>query len=230
MDSCLGDEFWAEAVNTAVYLDARSLSRTIGGLTPHEKLFCVKAELGHLRRIGCSAYTLIPEAQRRSKFSERAKKSVFLGYDHETVKIWRLGDPESKRGIHASDVRFAEEEIMGERQVSNGQDLGILRSGIPDMILEEDNLETAPIEDVIWVIAPNTRTDVISTNRYEAIESNAAGSKSCTSQPEDQMMAGTPDVSDISPGDPPAPVLRRSGRHGHSAPAHKAMLGPGASN
>jgi len=208
--SCLEDEFWAEAVNTAVYLHARSPSRTVGGLTPYEKLFGVNPELGHLRRVGCAAYTLIPEAQRRSKFSERAKKCVFLGYVHETVKIWRLWDPESKRVIQASDVRFAEEEIMGEWQVSHGQDLGILRSCIPDMILEEDNSETAPIEDVIRVIAPNTHTKIITTNRYEAIEPDAAGSESCTSRPEEQMVAITTDMSDIRPADPPAPVLRCS--------------------
>jgi len=62
LDSCLGDEFWVEVVNTAVYLHAQSPSRTVGGLTPYEKLFGVKPELGHLRRFGCPAYTLIPEA------------------------------------------------------------------------------------------------------------------------------------------------------------------------
>ena len=230
LDSCLGDEFWAEAVNTAVYLHARSPSRTVGGLTPYEKLFGVKPELGHLRRFGCAAYTLIPEAQWRSKFSERAKKSVFLEYVHETVKIWPIWDPESKRVIQASDVHFAQEEIMGERHVSHGQDLRILRSCIPDMILEEDNSETAPIEDLIRVIAPNTRTEIITTNCYEAIEPDAGGSESCTSRPEEQMVAVTTDMSNIRPEDPPAPVLRCSGRRGRSAQAHKAMLWPGPSN
>ena len=119
---------------------------------------------------------------------------------------------------------------MGERQVSHGQDLGILRSCIPNMILEENNSETAPIEDVIRVIAPNTRTKIITTNRYEAIEPDVAGSESCTSRPEEQMVPITTDMSDIRPADPPAPVLRCSARRGRSAQAHKAMLGSGASN
>ena len=93
LDSRLGDESRAEAVNTAVYLHARSPSRSVGGLTPYERLFGHKPELGHLRGFGCVAYKLIPEAQRKGKFAERAKRCGFLGYVYETTKIWRLWDP-----------------------------------------------------------------------------------------------------------------------------------------
>ena len=68
LDFCLQDEFWAEAVNTVVYLHARCPSRSVGGLTPYEKLFGVKPELGHLRRFSCTVYKLIPEAQQTRKF------------------------------------------------------------------------------------------------------------------------------------------------------------------
>jgi len=113
LDSCFRDEFWAEAVNTAIYLHARSSSRSVDGLTPYERLFDEKPELGHLRQFGCVAYKLIPEAQRKGKFAERAKKCGFLGYVHETTKIWRLWDPLSKRVIQASHVCFVESEIIG---------------------------------------------------------------------------------------------------------------------
>jgi len=135
LDSGLSDEFWAEAVNTAVYLHARSPSRAVDSLTPYEKLFGVKPELGHLRRFRCTAYNLIPKAQREGKFGERAKKCVFLGYVHETVKIWRLWDPQSNRVIQASDVRFVEAEIMGERRVGNEEELEILKSCISDLYM-----------------------------------------------------------------------------------------------
>ena len=93
LDSWLGNEFWAEAVNTAVYLHAHSPSPSVGGLTPYEILFGHKPELGHLCPFGCVAYKLIPEAQREGKFAERAKRCGFLGYVHETTKIWRLWVP-----------------------------------------------------------------------------------------------------------------------------------------
>jgi hypothetical protein len=49
IDSRVDDEFWAEAVNTAAYLHARSPSDSVGGITPYEKLLGKKSELGHLR-------------------------------------------------------------------------------------------------------------------------------------------------------------------------------------
>jgi len=231
LDSCLGEEFWAEAVNTAVYLHARSPSRTVGGLTPYEKLFGVKPELGHLRRFGCTAYKLIPEAQRDGKFRERAKKCVFLGYVHDTVSLWRLWDPESKRVIQASDVRFAESETMGELEVDKEQDLEVLRSCIPDGKLEEDDGST-PMKDVIRVIAPNTLGNMVNdcTTTQEAIEPSGTTPTNSGSFTEVPKTAGTTAVSDLRSRNIQAPLLRRSARHGGSAHAHKAVLEPGASD
>jgi len=79
LDSCFRDEFWAEAVNTAVYLHVRSASRSVDSLTPYQKLFDEKPELGHLCQFGCVAYKLIPEAQRKGMFAERGKEVWFPG-------------------------------------------------------------------------------------------------------------------------------------------------------
>jgi len=227
LDSCLSDEFWAEAVNTAVYLHARSPSRAVGGVTPFEKLFGEKPELGHLRRFGCAAYKLIPEAQRKGKFVERAKKCVFLGYVHETVKIWRLWDPQSKRVIQASDVRFVEAEIMGERRVGNEEELEILKSYIPDnMPLEHD--EAVPMDNV--VIPTDTSSRIVNVEDQAAIVGGRISPVDPSPLSEGQRKAVTNDESDLRPVNPPAPMLRRSGRHGRLAQAHVAMLGSGASD
>ena len=87
IDSKLEDEFWAEAVSTAVYLHACTPSQSIGGTTPYEKLKGKKPELGHLRRVGCTALKFIPKELRRGKFSERSMECIFLGYVHDTSKI-----------------------------------------------------------------------------------------------------------------------------------------------
>jgi len=207
LDSWLGERFWAEAVNTAVYLHYRSSSRTVGGLTPHGMLYGRKPELAHLRRFGCiatiwgncrsvvqggpehscstkgghgpsgppdplrsilihtfsnfnksvdqggSGWTrrtrgtisplggpglvftfcwceLIPDAQCRGKSSERAKKCGFIGYVHQTSKIWRLWDPERKRIVQESNVRFDETDVIGDRAVTRTQ-LDILLQSSP---------------------------------------------------------------------------------------------------
>ena len=80
IDSKLEDDFWAEAVSTAVYLHAHTRSQSIAGATPYEKLKGKKPELGHLRRFGCTAYKFIPKELRKGKFAERSKQCIFLGY------------------------------------------------------------------------------------------------------------------------------------------------------
>lgn len=210
LDSCLEDEFWAEAVNTAVYLHARSQSRSVGGFTPYEKLFGVKPELGRLRRFGCTAYKPSPEVQRAGKFAERAKKCVFLGYVHEMVKIWPLWDAESKRVIQAMDIQFAEAETIGKCQLGNEDQLDVLRSCIPDGRLVGDD-QTAPVEEVICVIAPNAWGEQVTAPNQTAPEYRRIVSPDSSLRPEEQGPAVTTVVSDLSPQSPPAPVLRRSG-------------------
>jgi len=152
LNSRFGEEFWAEAVNTAVYLHSRLPSRSVGGLTPHEMIDGTKPELAHLRRFGCIAYKLIPDAQRRGKSSERAKKCGFIGYLHQMSKIGCLWDPEGKPMVPASNVRFDEMDVIGDRAVTHTQ-LDILKSCIPEyMSLEEEDPESEVLnEDVTGV-------------------------------------------------------------------------------
>lgn len=139
LDAKFEDQFWAEAINTSAYLQNRSPSRPIQNQTPYELLHSRKPEIGHLRRFGCAAYKLIPKEQRRGKFSERARECGFLGYVHDTAKIWRLWDPVGKRVVQASDVKFDELRVVGtymgeQRDTENG----ILKSCLPEEIDDED--------------------------------------------------------------------------------------------
>jgi len=227
LDSGLSDKFWVEAVNTVVYLHTRSLSRAVGGVTPFEKLFGEKPQLGHLCRFRCAAYKLIPEAQRKRNFAERAKKCVFLRYVHEMVKIWRLWDPQSKRVIQASDVRFVEAEIIGERRVGNEEELEILKSCIPDNMQLEDD-EAVPMDDV--VIPTDTSSCIVNVEDQAVIVGGRISPVDPSPLPEGQRKAVTNDERNLRPVNPPALMLCRSGRHGRLAQEHAAMLGSGASD
>jgi len=139
IDSKLEDEFWAEAVSTAVYLHARTPSQSMGGTTPYEKLKGKKPELGHWRRFGCTAFKFILKELRKGKFSERSKECIFLGYVHDTSKIWRLWHPQSSRVIETSDIVFDEHRVLGTRDVNSGV-IEILRSCVSEnMPPEEDS-------------------------------------------------------------------------------------------
>ena len=117
LDSRLEDSFWAEAVNTATYLHSRSPSASLNGRTPFEVLNGRKPELQHLRRFGSAAHKLIPAEQRNGKFSSHSRQCLMLGYVHDTTKIWRLWDPVESRTIQASNVKFDETLIVGERLI-----------------------------------------------------------------------------------------------------------------
>ena len=218
LDSRLSDEFWAEAVNTAVYLHARSPSRSVDGLTPYEMLFGHKPELGYLRRFGCVAYKLIPEVQRKGKFAERAKRCGFLGYVHETTKIWRLWDPQSKRVVQASDIRFVETEIIGTQTIDN-EELNLLKSCIPDnMPLEED--DPIPAIPIIPAVRATTADDQAANDSGQISPVDLIN----PSENQDIAFSLSPTEQSQRPENPPGPVLRRSTRLGDFTQANQAML------
>ena len=117
LDSRLEDVFWAEAVNTAIYLHSRSPSSSLNNQTSYEVLTGQKPELQHLRRFGSTAYKLIPAEQRNGKFSSHSRRCLMLGYVHQTTKIWRLWDLVECRVIQASNVKFDETIIEGKRVI-----------------------------------------------------------------------------------------------------------------
>ena len=99
LDSRLPPSLWAEAINTVNYLHARSPTAANKGLTPYQKMYGRKPSITHLRRFGCTAYRLVPPAQRHGKFASRAEIVYMLGYVHDSTTIWRLWDADKKRVI-----------------------------------------------------------------------------------------------------------------------------------
>jgi len=143
LDSQLPDKLWAEVINTAAYLHDRSPSQPLGNKTPYEVLQNKKPEISHFQRFGCVAFKLRPEEQRVGKFTARAQECAFLGYVHDTCKIWRLWEPHGRRVVQASDVKFDEGRVLGNTMRENMELEGsILGSIIPcNLPLEEDDVE-----------------------------------------------------------------------------------------
>lgn len=104
----LAKPFWAEAVNTAIYIKNKSPSKAIRGYTPEELWYGVKVDLSHLRVFGCMAYCLIPD-ETRKKLDAKSKRCIFVGYCPNT-KGYRLVDPDNLRKcIKSRDVVFMED-------------------------------------------------------------------------------------------------------------------------
>jgi len=117
IDANLPITFWAEAINTAVYLHHRSPSSALEGNSPLEALQPARPiPLAHLHRFGCVAYHRIPDETRSAsliKFTPRSRLCMMVGYS-ESTKIWRLwdflGNGGRGRPIYSSDIVFVEQE------------------------------------------------------------------------------------------------------------------------
>lgn len=101
-------EFWAEAVDCAVYLLNRCPSKSLDNKTPQEAWNGMKPTVSHLRVFGSIAYVHVP-SQRRLKLDDRSEKHVFVGYDKHS-KGYKLYNPITRKVVVSRDVEFDEEE------------------------------------------------------------------------------------------------------------------------
>jgi len=112
LEARLPESFWAEAVNTAVYLHNRSPTRSLEGVTPYEAWNGFRPDLSNLRVFGCDAYLFVPD-EKRGKLQPKSQKCVHMGYVWNTTKMWRLWDPSGRRVVIGSNVRFDESSLGG---------------------------------------------------------------------------------------------------------------------
>lgn len=105
----LSKKYWAEAVNTSVYLKNRCPTRAVRGMTPEEAWTDRKVDLSYLKVFGCRAFMHVPK-QKRKKFDPKTKELLFVGYC-ETTKGYRLIDPVTHSLHKARDVVFFENQI-----------------------------------------------------------------------------------------------------------------------
>lgn len=105
-ESKLPSKFWAEAVNTLVYLLNKLPTVAVKEKTPFEAWYGIKPSVSHLKVFGCVFYALIP-AEKRTKLERRATPGIFVGYS-STNKGYRVYDPSTKKILVSRDVRFDE--------------------------------------------------------------------------------------------------------------------------
>eukprot|EP00253_Pinus_taeda_P018459 PITA_18459 len=125
----LSNIFWAEAINTDVYLKNRSPTRFLGFKTPFEALYGFKPAVNHLRVFGSKAFAHVPKADRK-KLDPKAVKCIFVGYGTE-FKAYKLFNPESRKTFASRDVVFHEQ--VQERKADVGDDWHI------PLLLEESS-------------------------------------------------------------------------------------------
>lgn len=100
-------EFWAEAVNTAVYLLNRLPTKALDKKTPFEAWYGVKPDVTHLKVFGSICFTHIPNVK-RDKLSQKAEIGILVGYCGN-AKGFRVYNPQTKKIISSRDIKVDEE-------------------------------------------------------------------------------------------------------------------------
>ncbi|BBH09287.1 transposable element gene [Prunus dulcis] len=112
-------DFWAEAVNTAVYLLNRCPTKSLKKVTPFEAYTGRKLGIAHLKIFGSPCHVLIPSALRH-KLEENSHKCIFVGYGL-CEKGYRLFDPSTRKVILSRDVQFDENGSWKWENASAGE-------------------------------------------------------------------------------------------------------------
>ncbi|GJR44232.1 retrovirus-related pol polyprotein from transposon TNT 1-94 [Tanacetum coccineum] len=100
-------EFWAEAVQCAIYIQNRYPQVKLMDMTLQESWSGVKPTVSHFNVFGSVAYAHVPD-QTRTKLDDKSKKYIFIGYDDRS-KAFRLYDPIEKKVSVCRDVYVNEE-------------------------------------------------------------------------------------------------------------------------
>ena len=106
----LPKKFWAEAVNTSMYLLNRLPTKALKKKTPFEALSGVKPMVKHLRIFGCICYAHIPEIK-RDKLDKKVEAGIFAGYS-SNAKGYKIFNPLIEKVIVSKNVKF-DENIVG---------------------------------------------------------------------------------------------------------------------
>ena len=98
--------FWAEAVNTAVYIRNRSPTVSCGNKTPFECWFQKKPDVSHMRVFGSLCFVHIPDSQRQ-KLDAKSYKGILVGYP-EGTKGYKIYNLSSGKFVKTRNVIFDE--------------------------------------------------------------------------------------------------------------------------
>ena len=101
---------WAEACNTAVYLQNRSLHRILGMKTPKEAFSGKRPDVVHFRIFGSSVYFHVTKDAWK-KIEPTTELGILVGYT-DTPHNYQVYLPTSKRIVVRRDLKFDEQKAM----------------------------------------------------------------------------------------------------------------------
>eukprot|EP00253_Pinus_taeda_P036390 PITA_36390 len=119
----LGEEFWAEVVETTCYLVNRSPSSALEDKSPQEVWTGRKPSLPHLRVFGCDAYVHVPK-DKRTKLDSKFEKCIFIRtvkevVDPEDGKLWKDAMVDEMAYLHKNEASYLVELSAGGKSIGS---------------------------------------------------------------------------------------------------------------
>ncbi|WJX88387.1 hypothetical protein P8452_70484 [Trifolium repens] len=119
----LAKHFWAEAVNTACYIQNRIYIRPLLNLTTYELFKGRKPNISYFHQFGCTCYILNNKAYKR-KFDAKACKGIFICYS-ERSKAYRVYNSETNTVEESIHVRYDDKEPDSKMSEQNDNYAGV---------------------------------------------------------------------------------------------------------
>ena len=166
-------KFWAEAVNTAVYVRNRCSSRSLPkGSTPYTIWMGRKPSVDHFKVFGSQVWYKLDNA---AKFDQQAKKGIFVGYASDR-KAYRIFDESIQKLIISRDVKIVESKRISFVDQSYIQDPPIADKNVESesIVRRSGRISSRParFSDEFASYLSVEMSDP--ANRVEAINSNKA--------------------------------------------------------
>lgn len=111
IDSDLPLEFWAEAMDTANYLQNRLPTKSQRGeMIPEETWTGRKQDLSHIKVFGSVVSVLIPKEKRHKSDTHKNWRGIFIGYSQDTAKHVRAWAPKTQQILLVTNPYVNESE------------------------------------------------------------------------------------------------------------------------
>lgn len=178
-------KYWAEAVNTAVYVLNRTGPSPMKGKTPHELWFKRKPTINHLRCFGSEVFSHVPKEKRR-KWDSKAIRGIFVGYCDNT-KGYRVWFPDQQKIGISRDIVFREDEMNRQPEsTSNDGNFAIFQPESKSLSIDQpsnrtvnyldsqtfdESIGSIPDQSVIEILDSSVADETVdSDNTFQSVE------------------------------------------------------------